>query len=155
MRLSGTNCWPAPGMSSGSGRGCVTTTSVGTGRGTPTASAGRRPPAAAGGESLPLIAGVRGVAEACAALMRARRYRPPLSAPQIEAVLRRFAGSQWDPQVVVAFLACRGDVFPPIYQKGIGESAYHALSDVVTAEVERSTLFHPALDDHALQAGRQ
>jgi HD-GYP domain-containing protein (c-di-GMP phosphodiesterase class II) len=116
---------------------------------------GKGYPDGLGGDSIPLLARVIAVADACDALMSARRYRPPLSPPQIEAVFRRFAGSQWDPQVVVAFLACRGDVFPPIYQKGIGESAYHALSDVVTAEVERSTLFHPALDDHALRAGRQ
>ncbi|HEX4589528.1 MAG TPA: hypothetical protein VH120_06345, partial [Gemmataceae bacterium] len=78
-------------------------------------------------------------------LMSARRYRPPFGPPQIQAVLRRFAGSQWDPDVVDAFLACSGDIFPPIYQKGVGESATYALADVIASEVERSTILHAVL----------
>jgi len=97
------------------------------------------------GEGIPLLARVVAVADACDALMSARRYRPPLGPPQIQAVLRRFAGSQWDPTVVDAFLACSGDIFPPIYQKGIGESAVYALSEVIASEVERSTILHAAL----------
>ena len=97
------------------------------------------------GDGIPLLARVVAVADACDALMSARRYRPPLGPPQIQAVLRRFAGSQWDPSVVDAFLACSGDIFPPIYQKGIGESAVHALSEVIASEVERSTILHAAL----------
>lgn len=103
------------------------------------------------GEAIPLLARVIAVADACDALMSARRYRPPLGPPQIEAVFRRFAETQWDPRVVAAFLKCSGDIFPPIYQKGVGDSAFYALSDVVSdvvsAEVERSTIFHAALDD--------
>jgi HD-GYP domain-containing protein (c-di-GMP phosphodiesterase class II) len=102
------------------------------------------------GDEIPLLARVVAVADACDALMSARRYRPPLSPPQIEAVLNRFSGTQWDPQVVTAFLKCSKEVFPPIYPKGIGESAYHALSDVVSEQVERSTIFHPALDERLL-----
>jgi HD-GYP domain-containing protein (c-di-GMP phosphodiesterase class II) len=97
------------------------------------------------GDRVPLLARVIAVADACDALMSARRYRPPLGPPQIRAVLQRFAGSQWDPQVVDAFLACSGDIFPPIYQKGVGESAVYALSDVIASEVERSTILHAAL----------
>jgi HD domain len=97
------------------------------------------------GEAIPLLARVVAVADACDALMSARRYRPPLGPPQIQAVMRRFAGTQWDPQVVDAFLACCGDIFPPIYQKGVGESAVYALSDLIASEVERSTILHAAL----------
>jgi len=97
------------------------------------------------GEGIPLLARVVAVADACDALMSARRYRPPLGPPQIQAVLRRFAGTQWDPKVVDAFLACSGDIFPPIYQKGIGESAVYALNEVIASEVERSTILHAAL----------
>ena len=49
------------------------------------------------------------------------------------------------PTVVDAFLACSADIFPPIYQKGIGESAVYALSEVIASEVERSTILHAAL----------
>src|SRR5437763_1022436 len=97
------------------------------------------------GDGIPLLARVVAVADACDALMSARRYRPPLGPPQIQAVLRRFAGTQWDPEVVDAFLACSGDIFPPIYQKGVGESATYALVDVIASEVERSTILHAVL----------
>lgn len=96
-------------------------------------------------DRIPLLARVVAVADACDALMSARRYRPPLSPPQILAVLKRFAGSQWDPAVVDAFVACSAEIFPPIYQKGVGESAVYALSDVIASEVERSTILHAAL----------
>ncbi len=108
---------------------------------------GKGYPDALAGEAIPLLARVIAVADACDALMSARRYRPPLSPPQIEAVFRRFADIQWDPGVVAAFLKCSSDIFPPIYQKGVGDSAMYALSEVVSAEVERSTIFHQALDD--------
>jgi hypothetical protein len=97
------------------------------------------------GDGIPLLARVIAVADACDALMSARRYRPPLGPPQIQAVMRRFAGTQWDPGVVDAFLACSADIFPPIYQKGIGESAVYALSEVIASEVERSTILHAVL----------
>jgi HD-GYP domain-containing protein (c-di-GMP phosphodiesterase class II) len=97
------------------------------------------------GEAIPLLARVVAVADACDALMSARRYRPPFGPPQIQAVLRRFAGTQWDPKVVDAFVACSGDIFPPIYQKGVGESATYALADVIASEVERSTILHAVL----------
>jgi HD-GYP domain-containing protein (c-di-GMP phosphodiesterase class II) len=97
------------------------------------------------GDRIPLLARVVAVADACDALMSARRYRPPFGPPQIQAVLRRFAGAQWDPDVVDAFLTCSGDIFPPIYQKGVGESAVYALADVIASEVERSTILHAVL----------
>jgi hypothetical protein len=103
------------------------------------------------GEEIPLVARVVAVADACDALMSARRYRPPLGPPQIIAVLRRFGGSQWDPAVVEAFVACGGDIFPPIYQKGVGESALYALSDVVASDVERSTILHAVLGGSTAQ----
>jgi HD-GYP domain-containing protein (c-di-GMP phosphodiesterase class II) len=106
---------------------------------------GKGYPGGLAGNQIPLLARVVAVADACDALMSARRYRPPFGPPQIQAVLRRFAGSQWDPDVVDAFLACSGDIFPPIYQKGVGESAVYALADVIASEVERSTILQAAL----------
>jgi hypothetical protein len=102
-------------------------------------------------EKIPLVARVVAVADACDALMSARRYRPPLGPPQILAVLRRFAGTQWDPRVVEAFIRCCGDIFPPIYQKGVGESALYALSDVVASDVERSTILHAIIGSTSAQ----
>src|SRR5262249_39727542 len=65
---------------------------------------GKGYPDGLGGESIPLIARVIAVADACDALMSARRYRPPLSAPQIEAGLPPFARPPGGPAGVGAVL---------------------------------------------------
>ena len=36
-------------------------------------------------------------------------------------------GKQFDPSIVAAFMGIRDQIYPPIYQKGIGDSAYHAI----------------------------
>jgi HD-GYP domain-containing protein (c-di-GMP phosphodiesterase class II) len=83
------------------------------------------------GEAIPLMARVLAVADSCDAMMSARRYRAPLPPPQIDAAFRADAGAQWDPKVVEAFMACRQDSYPPIYQKGIGESGALAIDRLV------------------------
>lgn len=83
------------------------------------------------GEAIPILGRILAVADACDAMMSPRRYRPALTPPQIDATLTRLAGTQWDPKVVDGFMACRWEVYPPIYQKGIGESAFHALDHAV------------------------
>jgi HD-GYP domain-containing protein (c-di-GMP phosphodiesterase class II) len=83
------------------------------------------------GEGIPLLARVLAVADSCDAMMSARRYRGPLPPPQIDAVLLEGAGAQWDPKVVEAFMACRQAIYPPIYQKGIGESGALAIDRIV------------------------
>jgi HD-GYP domain-containing protein (c-di-GMP phosphodiesterase class II) len=91
------------------------------------------------GEEIPLLARILAVADACDAMMSIRRYRPALLPPQIDAVLKQFAGTQWDPQIVEHFMACRRDIYPPIYRKGIGESAYHAVDMLVEAISDSSS----------------
>jgi HD-GYP domain-containing protein (c-di-GMP phosphodiesterase class II) len=44
-------------------------------------------------------------------MMWPRPYRPALPAEQIGTIFTQGAGSQWDPEVVRHFLACRYDLF--------------------------------------------
>jgi HD-GYP domain-containing protein (c-di-GMP phosphodiesterase class II) len=99
------------------------------------------------GEAIPLQARVLAVADACDAMMSPRRYRAALTPPQIDKVFRQHAGTQWDPAVVEHFMACRQDVYPPIYQKGIGESALHAIGHVVEALKDASSAYYPVFDE--------
>ncbi len=98
------------------------------------------------GEQIPLIARVLAVADGCDAMMSARRYRGPLSPPQIDAILFEGAGTQWDPEIVEHFLACRQDVYPPIYQKGIGDSAHYAIDEIVAALKDASSETFPVME---------
>ncbi len=82
-------------------------------------------------EDIPLLARVLAVADACDAMMSHRRYRPARSPVEIDAVFTRESGRQFDPAVVKAFMAVRHEIYPPIYQKGIGESAFHAVNQIV------------------------
>ncbi len=83
------------------------------------------------GEAIPFAGRVLAVADALDAMMSPRRYRPAKSPPEIDAILRRESGRQFDPAVVEAFLAIRNQIYPPIFQKGIGESAYHAIDEII------------------------
>jgi hypothetical protein len=44
--------------------------------------------------------------------------------------------------VVAAFMACRQDIYPPIYQKGIGESAVLAIDGILEAMRSGSSASH-------------
>jgi HD-GYP domain-containing protein (c-di-GMP phosphodiesterase class II) len=92
------------------------------------------------GEAIPLVARILAVADACDAMMSPRRYRPGLSPVQIDAELERTAGKQFDPAMVAAFMTVRANVYPPIYQKGIGDSAYHAIDALVQGQADGSVL---------------
>lgn len=59
------------------------------------------------GEAIPLAARVLAVAEAFDAMLSDRPYRPALTPAAAEAALAAGAGTQWDPKVVAAALACR------------------------------------------------
>jgi HD-GYP domain-containing protein (c-di-GMP phosphodiesterase class II) len=98
-------------------------------------------------EQIPLIARILAVADACDAMMSARRYRPAKSPIDIDAVFQRESGKQFDPAVVQAFFAIRHEVYPPIYQKGLGESASHALDHIVENMTDASVLKLPAHED--------
>jgi HD superfamily phosphodiesterase len=84
-----------------------------------------------GKDDIPLLARVLAVADACDAMMSPRRYRPGRSPVEIDATFNKESGKQFDPTVVKAFMAIRHEVYPPIYQKGIGDSAFHAIENIV------------------------
>ena len=78
------------------------------------------------GEAIPRMARILAVADACDAMMSARRYRSALSEVRIEEIFREGAGTQWDPRIVQHFLACRHELFAVI-QRGLGQSVYFAV----------------------------
>lgn len=65
---------------------------------------GRGYPDGVQGERSPLEARIISVADAFDAMTSQRAYRPPLSTTEAYAELRRHAGTQFDPQVVEAFI---------------------------------------------------
>lgn len=73
------------------------------------------------GDAIPTMARILAVADACDALTSPRRYRGALDPAQVEAVLTRGAGSQWDPRVVGAFLDARQEVFQ-VASDGLGST---------------------------------
>lgn len=91
------------------------------------------------GEGIALLARVLGLADALDAMMSPRRYRPARSPIQIDSIVTAESGKQFDPAVVSAFLAVRDQIYPPIYQKGIGDSAYHAIESMVDSQTETTT----------------
>ena len=84
-----------------------------------------------GKDEIPILARVLAVADTCDAMMSPRRYRPPRSPLDIDATFNREDGRQFDPQVVKAFMVVRHEIYPPIYQKGLGDSAFHAIDNIV------------------------
>lgn len=94
-------------------------------------------------DDIPLLARILCVADACDAMMSARRYRPARTPIDIDAVFTREAGRQFDPLVVRAFMAVRHEVYPPIYQKGIGDSAFHAIENIVDNLTDASAMQLP------------
>ncbi len=97
-------------------------------------------------EEIPLAARILAVADACDAMMSARRYRPARTPIEIDAVFTKEAGKQFDPLVVRAFMAIRHEVYPPIYQKGIGESAFHAIDQIVDNLTDASAMQLPPVE---------
>lgn len=99
---------------------------------------GRGYPDALAGGAIPLPARVLAVADTVDAMMSPRRYRPAKSPIEIDRVFAEEAGKQFDPVVAQAFLAVRLQIYPPIYQKGIGESACHAIEKMIEDGTETS-----------------
>lgn len=94
-------------------------------------------------EQIPLAARILCVADACDAMMAARRYRPARTPVEIDAVFTKEAGRQFDPLVVRAFMAIRHEIYPPIYQKGVGDSAFHAIENIVDNMTDASAMQLP------------
>jgi HD-GYP domain-containing protein (c-di-GMP phosphodiesterase class II) len=97
------------------------------------------------GERIPRLARILAVADACDAMMSPRRYRPAKTPPLIDRIFREGAGKQFDPEVVAHFAACRQQIYPPIYQQGIGDSAYHAIDQIVDALSDGTLASNPSL----------
>jgi HD-GYP domain-containing protein (c-di-GMP phosphodiesterase class II) len=83
------------------------------------------------GDDIPLLGRILAVADACDAMMSPRRYRGMVTPPHIDTVLVQGSGTQWDPEVVKHFMNCREEIYPPIYQKGIGDSAHHSIEEIM------------------------
>ena len=85
----------------------------------------------------PAMARILAVADACDAMMSARRYRPEFSRARIEVIFREGAGTQWDPSIVEAFFACRHDLYT-VYQRGLGQSVYVAVERAAAGDGSRN-----------------
>jgi len=78
------------------------------------------------GEEIPLEARILAVADSFDAMSSNRPYRARLSLAQIDSILTRGRGVQWDRAVIDALFACRSDL-EAIRQKGLGESLIGAV----------------------------
>jgi putative nucleotidyltransferase with HDIG domain len=63
------------------------------------------------GEDIPLMARIIAVADSFDAMGSDRPYRKGMPIEQLEAIFRRGAGQQWDPQIVESYFRIRQDVF--------------------------------------------
>jgi HD-GYP domain-containing protein (c-di-GMP phosphodiesterase class II) len=72
------------------------------------------------------MARILAVADACDAMMCARRYRPALAPRQIETIFNEGSGTQWDPAIDRSFFACRHELYS-VYPRGLGQSLYQAV----------------------------
>jgi HD-GYP domain-containing protein (c-di-GMP phosphodiesterase class II) len=78
------------------------------------------------GEEIPLEARILAVADSFDAMSSNRPYRKRLGLMQIDEILRRGSGRQWDPAIIDALFGCRADV-EAIRQIGLGESLIGAV----------------------------
>src|SRR5262249_22449709 len=96
---------------------------------------GRGYPDGLAGETIPLQARILAVADACAAMMAARPYRPAVPPECIDSVMSEGAGSQWDPDVVGQFMTCRSELYS-ICQRGLGDSVFAAVERALNLGAE-------------------
>ncbi len=87
-------------------------------------------PCGLAGDAIPWEARILAVADSFDAMSSTRPYRRRLSPAQIDEILRKGSGLQWDPKVIDALFACRGDL-EAIRQKGLGDSLQLAVSDML------------------------
>ena len=87
-------------------------------------------PCGLAGDSIPWEARILAVADSYDAMSSTRPYRRRLTPSQIDEILRKGAGLQWDPKVIDALFACRMDL-ELIRQKGLGESLQLAVSETL------------------------
>ncbi len=72
---------------------------------------GRGYPAKLAGRDIPQMARILSVADAFDAMGSDRPYRKGMNRDEIEQVLLRGSGNQWDPEVVQAFLSARFEIY--------------------------------------------
>jgi HD-GYP domain-containing protein (c-di-GMP phosphodiesterase class II) len=82
------------------------------------------------GENIPLLARLLAVADAYDAMSTLRPYREPYPPGQVEEILQKGAGSQWDAHIVAALFRCKERV-QSICQRGVGESLRRAIDTVL------------------------
>lgn len=87
-------------------------------------------PSGLAANEIPLEARILAVADAFDAMSSTRPYRRRLSPAQIEEILTKGSGIQWDPNVVHALFHCREDM-ENITQKGLGESLKKVVDDTL------------------------
>jgi HD-GYP domain-containing protein (c-di-GMP phosphodiesterase class II) len=87
-------------------------------------------PCGLAGEDIPLEARILAVADSFDAMSSTRPYRRRLTPLQIDEILRKGAGVQWDPRIIEALFACRLDI-EHIRQKGLGESLQVVVSETL------------------------
>jgi HD-GYP domain-containing protein (c-di-GMP phosphodiesterase class II) len=87
-------------------------------------------PVGLAGDAIPYEARILAVADAYDAMSSTRPYRRRLTPSQIDDVLRRGSGVQWDPKVIDALFSSRMDL-ELIRQKGLGESLQVAVSETL------------------------
>lgn len=87
-------------------------------------------PSGLAGEKIPLAARILAVADAFDAMSSTRPYRRRLSPTQIDDVMRKGAGKQWDERVVSALFTCRPDL-EHIRSKGLGESLNKVVNETL------------------------
>jgi HD-GYP domain-containing protein (c-di-GMP phosphodiesterase class II) len=100
---------------------------------------GKGYPDGLGGESIPQMARILAVADSCDAMMSVRRYRAAIPPARIEEIMRKGAGTQWDPRIVECFFACRNELYA-VCQRGLGQSVYMAVERAAGGEVSKSPM---------------
>jgi HD-GYP domain-containing protein (c-di-GMP phosphodiesterase class II) len=73
------------------------------------------------GHNIPLLARILAVADAYDAMSYRRPYRHSMGSRRVEAVLREGAGTQWDKQVIDAFMNSRERIHA-LRQRGDSDS---------------------------------
>jgi HD-GYP domain-containing protein (c-di-GMP phosphodiesterase class II) len=103
---------------------------------------GRGYPEGLAGENIPVLARIIAVADAFDAMSTQRSYRQALPAAEVEAILKKGAGTQWDPRVIDAFFRIRERI-NAIRQRGVGQSLCQALETAL--RTGDSSRCHPVL----------
>jgi putative nucleotidyltransferase with HDIG domain len=87
------------------------------------------------GDNIPLLARILAVADAYDAMSNARPYRDALPCRKVEEILTKGMNTQWDKQVVEAFMRCRQKVHA-IRQRGVGDSLRLAIEGTLRSQAQ-------------------